>query len=134
MINRLGWRNHLRNGVILRLSKQSNSRVGNCWMAGRIIDGDLALNLGASGDCFHNYALLRQGSPTRWKDTGLFVSEYSIIEGGLFGAYEGVGIAYEFQPTNREMHLLMAGEYVQLESEAQARIARARIMNLKETT
>jgi hypothetical protein len=79
------------------------SRVGHCWMAGRLKVGDLLLCVGHSGDCFFNYILVEECA------NGL-----KGIPESRFGAYV-LGELIPLRPTAREFHLLAAGEFVPLE-------------------
>ncbi len=87
-------------GALYRLAEIDNDRLGNCWMAGRIKNGDLALCVQHSGDCFYDYILVKElGNGLRG------------LPGAAFGAYT----CGEFQKEvpNRVYHLLAAGEFVE---------------------
>ena len=74
-------------------------RIGDCWMNGRVKIGDITMCIGHSGDCFHNFILLKHG-----------VNFIKGIPESKFGAYNfGVEIK-SWCPTMREFHLLCAGE------------------------
>lgn len=99
-------------GLLLTISEKDFDRVGICWMAGRLKDGDLIMCIEHAGDCFWHYALVRHDfTLARTGRQG-----YELIIGSKFGAYV-LGEPYEFQPSAREFHLLMAGEITSLESQ-----------------
>lgn len=79
-------------------------------MAGRLKVGDLVAVKRLAGDCFFEYQLVEGGS---WMQlaANLGLPAYRICEGGAFGAYE-MGELLPQQPSEREWHLLMAGETV----------------------
>lgn len=69
-------------------------------MRGRLRRGDVVLCGKHSGDCFNTYILCEVlGNGVRG------------IPGSRFGAYT-MGVPTGWQPTDREYHLLMAGEFV----------------------
>ncbi len=77
-----GWRNGLeQNGGVYEVEDAgyANSRIGNCWMAGRLKKGDLLLCLEHAGDCFHNFMLIEKTN-NAWRG----------IPGSKFGAYSGL--------------------------------------------
>jgi hypothetical protein len=83
-------------------------------MKGRLLDGDLAMAVRWSGDCFWYYRLI-EFSPNRRFGDGPYKGQcvYRLIAGSEFGAYV-IGAPYELQPTDREKHLLLAGESIGL--------------------
>lgn len=85
-------------------------RVGYCWMRGRLKVGDIVLPLRHSGDCFYDYVLAEGGD---WLTLGKNpnVPAFRRIVQDTFGAYQ-IGDLLSVQPTDREWHLLMAGETV----------------------
>ena len=90
-------------GALYRVRDDSeNSRVGHCWMAGRLRKGDLLLCIEHSGDCFNNYVLCE-----------LHTNAIRALHGSKFGAYV-FGDPLVEELTAREFHLLMAGESVAL--------------------
>jgi hypothetical protein len=91
-------------GLIVRLSAEDNERVGHCWMEGRLKDGDLAMAIEQSGDCFWDYQLLEKDAVG-----------YRLIKESEFSAYV-LGKKHEYQPSPREVRLLLAGESVALEA------------------
>lgn len=102
-------------GQLVVLTAESNSRIGHCWMRGRILDGDLAMVVAHAGDYFWSYKLVNYG----WIFGGGPYKNrigYNLIEASEFGAYV-TGQPYKYQPTTREMHLLLAGEKVALDAE-----------------
>lgn len=104
-------------GQIVHIQQQDFDRVGNCWMKGRLLEGDLAMVIQHSGDCFWTYQLVEHhtvNGSTRKRG-------YRLIPESSFGAYV-LGTPYEYQPTTREMHLLMAGEYISMEADSEDRI------------
>ena len=100
-----------RPGLVVLVGSGDLSRVGNCWMKGRLRQGDVAMCLQHRGDCFWDYALLRSSPIEILVDSNdRFL--YRLIRESEFGAYT-LGTPYErWQPTEREYHLLLAGESV----------------------
>jgi hypothetical protein len=96
--------------AVYRVSKKDLGRVGNCWMKGRLLVGDLVMPLEHAGDCFYTYQLL-EGGNTRGETTVNVKGEHSyrICEGVTFGAY-AMGTLIAEQPNIREYHLLMVGQ------------------------
>lgn len=88
-------------GLVVFDSEQSLQRVGSCWMAGRVKVGDVALCISHSGDCFYNYILVEIG--------GNFIRG---LPGSEFGAYVFGRPIKSWTPTDREHHLLCAGESI----------------------
>ena len=99
-------------GLLVKVGAKDNSRVGHCWMRGRLLDGDLAMCVAHAGDCFWRYQLVEHGFTIGC--TGR--KGYKLLDGAKFGAYV-LGEPLEWQPTEREMHLLLAGEMVSLDAE-----------------
>ena len=95
----------VRVGKIVTIHEKDFGNVGYCWMKGRLKDGDLAIAVRHSGDSFWSYMLL--------EETGTYRGQraYKVIPESVFGAYV-LGTDYAWQPTEREMHLLLAGERV----------------------
>jgi hypothetical protein len=109
----------------VRIREIDLARVGNCWMKGRLLVDDLAMAISHSGDCFFNYELL--DSFLHYGGGQEMRVGYRRIPGSRFGAYT-LGVAHEFQPSEREFHLLMAGENVSFESQrVGTRVPRARL-------
>lgn len=106
------WRGDHYPGLVLRVLEDDNRRVGQCWMRGRLKEGDIIMCLEHAGDCFYNYALVR---PNKSKNESIVTRDgkqvYQLIEGSRFGAYQ-LGTPHDWQPSTREFHLLMAGEMV----------------------
>lgn len=107
-------------GLIVSIDETDFSRVGNCWMNGRLKKGDLAMVLSHSGDCFFDYALV---ATKFWINDGKEYRPdlpmrhgYRLIQESKFGAYT-LGTTYKYQPTTREYHLLMAGETTTMEAD-----------------
>jgi hypothetical protein len=98
-------------GQLFVVHAQDFGRVGHCWMKGRLKDGDLIMSIGLSGDCFWTYCLVENHSTNMYGR-----QQYRLIKESSFGAYT-IGELYGFQPTDREAHLLQAGEYVTLEAD-----------------
>lgn len=96
-------------GQVVKISEEDFSRVGNCWMKGRLLPGDLAMAVAHSGDCFYTYNLLEH--EFYLYKNGKSEKGYKLAEGAKFGAYV-LGKEYEVQPNMKEYHLLMAGESV----------------------
>lgn len=94
------WRNGNSIGTMYILDEADLSRVGDCWMAGRLHAGDVVLCTTHSGDCFNDYVLIRP-----------FYNGLEAILGATFGAYV-FGTELDWQPSAREYHLLLAGEMV----------------------
>jgi hypothetical protein len=106
------WQTGAHVGQVVALSARDNARIGHCWMRGRLRDGDLAIVVRHSGDGFWTYRLLEGGAHcTNGHTPG--VAAYSVCRGSDFGAYV-CGIPTELQPTERQMHLLLAGESVSI--------------------
>lgn len=99
-------------GELYVIRPEDFGRVGNCWMKGRLKDGDLIIATGHSGDCFWTYCLVEHGS-VNVEGRQL----YKVIPESSFGAYV-LGEPYPSQPTEREVHLLLAGESVPLDADA----------------
>lgn len=87
-------------GTVYRVSVADNDRVGNCWMKGRLKDGDLILCKAHSGDCFFDYVLIDDTYSNGWK--AILKSE--------FGAYF-LGKPVAKLPRS-EFDKLMCGEFV----------------------
>jgi hypothetical protein len=87
-------------------------------MKGRLKDGDLAMCIKHSGDCFWYYQLVDNDFSfyPQFDIDKKLRRGYRLIKESNFGAYT-LGDAYEFQPTDREFHLLMAGERTALEAD-----------------
>jgi hypothetical protein len=99
-------------GLIVMIDENDFHRVGNCWMNGRLLKGDLAMAICHSGDCFWTYQLIDNKS--HLGSSGH--RGYKLIVESKFGAY-ALGRPYHIQPTKREMHLLLAGEHISLEAD-----------------
>lgn len=95
-------------GLILKISEKDFDRVGACWMKGRLKVNDLVMAIAHSGDCFWTYMLV-DDRYTSAKNQRL----YFLIKESSFGAYV-LGTHYTVQPSEREFHLLMAGEKIPL--------------------
>jgi hypothetical protein len=115
---RRGWNDGgIRAGQLFLVHKCHFDRVGNCWMKGRLLEGDLIISIKHSGDSFWDYQLVEHNTikpPT-------YQRGYRLIPQSTFGAYT-MGDLYKFQPTDREMHLLMAGEYITLSADSESRL------------
>lgn len=117
------WRKSgVQDKTIYVLTEEDLGRVGNCWMQDRLFVGDLVTPIQLSGDCFYYYQLIEGGDAGSRGTTkghlrhtsvnnGKGLHCYNICKGAVFGAY-AMGTPFEFQPTEREWHLLMAGEHV----------------------
>lgn len=90
-------------GTVYLLSVEDNKRFGSHWFAGRIKDGDVALCVEHTGDCFYDYKLLLVFA------NGLEIAKDSP---GLCGYGLGRRVAGELSA--REYHLLMAGEFLRM--------------------
>lgn len=101
-------------GMLLLLNEKDLKRVGNCWMKGRLMLEDLVMCLKNTGDSFYEYCLvehhvvLHQGNK---EGIG-----YKAILESKFSAYS-LSTPYYIQPTEREAHLLVAGEQTHLEAD-----------------
>lgn len=51
----------VRAGQVFTVTAADNGRIGHCWMAGRLRDGDLVMAVQHSGDGFWDYVLLDRG-------------------------------------------------------------------------
>lgn len=87
-------------GKMFRIERPETIRIGHCFMAGRLLKGDLALGVCHSGDCFQHYIL---------------VQEFSNCLRGLpqfdFGSY-GIGdnpLAEEYILTGDSIEVLKSG-------------------------
>ena len=90
-------------GVIYILSEEDNDRFGSHWFKGRIKDGDVVLCTAHSGDCFYDYKLIHiYGNGLELLDDSPRICGY------------GLGVESEAELTSREYHLLMAGEFVEM--------------------
>jgi hypothetical protein len=82
-------------------------------MKGRLREGDLVAPVAHTGDAFYSYQLVEGGTWfTLGRNPG--VPAYQIPQGLVgvtFGAY-ALGSKLDAQPTQREWHMLMAGEAV----------------------
>jgi hypothetical protein len=115
-MNRMGpqaWRTGSKQGLLVTVSPKDFSRVGHNWMRGRLLDGDLLFRLKPSGDCFFQYRLVQHGFIIGATNR----PGYRLIKESEFGAYD-LGTSYRYQPTEREMHLLLANETTSLDAEA----------------
>lgn len=99
-------------GQLFTVRPEDFGRVGNCWMRGRLKEGDLIFSMGHSGDCFWTYCLVEHDVFTV-HGQGL----YKLIPESSFGAYV-LGELYPSQPTDREVHLLLAGEGIPLDADS----------------
>jgi hypothetical protein len=113
-------------GLFVHIRVKDNRRVGHHWMAGRLLDGDIAMVKWHSGDCFWTYQLVHHGFKMYKAKTGPLYGEgdlcpaIELIKGSEFGAYT-LGVPCKYQPGDRAFHLFMAGEqYVRLEQEFEA--------------
>lgn len=99
-------------GGLRIIRKADFSQVGHCWMAGRLLEGDLVMAMQLTGDCFWTYCLVEHDF--RISATGR--PGYKLIPQSAFGAYV-LGVPYQVQLSAREFHLLMAGQMTSLEAE-----------------
>lgn len=91
-------------GKLFRIQDPKTVRVGNCWMAGRLLAGDLILCVRHSGDCFETYVLVKE-----------FENGLEGIPGSEWGAYgHGDAIESKTQVTADQATALSAGEFVKL--------------------
>lgn len=112
MINRNEWRTGgARIGKVYRVLPSDLGRVGNCWMRGRLREGDLVTPISHSGDCFWQWQLINGEGPFTYHARGAVGPGFKINAGVRFGGY-CMGELLAHQPTDREYHLLMAGETV----------------------
>ncbi len=100
-MNHMKWRHvdGYENGRIIEVTDPS--RMGNCWLRGRIFKGDIAMVTSHSGDCFFQFILIER-----------FANGTKLHAKSEFGAYAGVGEPSKMQLTAREYHLLSAGEMI----------------------
>lgn len=87
-------------GKVYVLAEGDLQRVGHCWMNGRLLLGDVAMCIRHSGDAFFDYILLDIGS-----------NYVKGIPGSKFGSYS-LSTEDEWMPTDKEFHLLAAGESI----------------------
>lgn len=106
-----------RPGLILVIGEQDLSRLGHVWMQGRLLVGDLIMCLRRSGDCFWQYCLVGHRHPLDpFCSPECYGRGYRLMPFTEFGAYV-LGTPYVYQPSEREFHLLMAGERIELSAE-----------------
>lgn len=96
-------------GTLVVLRAGDNGRVGRVWMAGRILDGDVAMAVRHAGDCFWSYQLLQHGFYQGMST----IRSCRLIAPSEFGAYT-CGRVTRWQPNDLEVHLLFAGESVEV--------------------
>jgi hypothetical protein len=83
-------------------------------MAGRLLDGDLAMVVSHSGDCFFNYVLLDHKFMAYNKNSVL-APGLKVMKGSNFGAYI-LGQPCASQPISKDLfHELMEGRMVTIE-------------------
>jgi hypothetical protein len=87
-------------GLVVLLSPEDNNRLGYNQPV-NLKEGDLAMCCKHSGDCFWDYKMIKLS----------YDSDHQLrfTCGVKFSAYV-LGTPYYKQPTEREFHLLMAGE------------------------
>ena len=94
-------------GQFVRIREEDFSRVGHCWMRGRLLVADIAMVHRHAGDAFWDYLLVAGGNT--WIKTPKGERHgYALIPESRFGAYV-LGAPFEIQPSEREYHLLLAG-------------------------
>lgn len=90
-------------GNLWKIRTPGSVRVGNCFMAGRLKQGDLWLCIAHSGDCFQTY---------------MFVEEYANCLIGrpdlTFGSY-GIGDSEQVEMMDGEFEILKNGGRVERE-------------------
>jgi hypothetical protein len=85
-------------GGLFRVDEPETIRVGNCWMAGRLLQHDLILCLRHAGDCFQIYILVKE-----------YDNALEGIVGSRWGAY-GYGNSERIGTlTDEELRLLGEG-------------------------
>jgi hypothetical protein len=79
---RIGWRTSYANGGLYRVEnvEEANRAMGHTMMKGRLLEGDLLLCIGHTGDAFHDFMLLEP-----------IGNGYRADRGMVFGAYGGIG-------------------------------------------
>lgn len=87
-------------GKLYFVNEEDNSRVGHCWMNGRLKDGDLVLCLKHAGDYFNHYILVEV----------VYNALIPVLQ-SRFGAYR-LGTLAEWQPSEAELQLLLSGETI----------------------
>lgn len=80
------------------LNEHDLSRIGNCWMEGRLLINDIILCVDHTGDCFNNYVLIYP-----------FMNGIKAILESKFGAYQ-LGTKLNWQPSETEYYKLLADE------------------------
>jgi hypothetical protein len=88
-------------------------------MAGRLKEGDIAMVVEHSGDCFWTYNLVR-----------VSVNALQLCDGARFGAYT-IGVPLEVELIAKQYHKLMSGECMITSEEAMAPV-RAAIRAVKD--
>lgn len=102
------WNGTAKTRTIYRVDDERycNSRIGNCWAEGRLKMLDLLLCDKQSGDCFYDYYLIDYTNFRNKLGVHMKLIPYRI------GAYK---MGEELHTLNdREYHLLMAGEEVEV--------------------
>jgi hypothetical protein len=94
------WGSGAEIGALYRIRPEDFGRVGCCWMAGRLKDGDLVLCVAHSGDCFFDYILIYE-----------YANGIEGIPGSSFGAYT-LGSKVDYTPSAKACAMLKRGEFV----------------------
>jgi hypothetical protein len=96
------WRSGNATGAFYLLSVADLERVGDCWMKGRLHVRDLVLCVGHTGDCFHDFILIKE-----------FVNGLRGIPASRFGAYALANPTRQgLDPDGADFHNLAAGNFV----------------------
>jgi hypothetical protein len=87
-----------KSGSVFVLSEDDLSRVGSCWMRGRLRIGDVCMCIKHSGDCFNDYILLQ-----------MYDNAIRGIPGSEFGAYVFYSDPLNWRPTPEEFDIIRVG-------------------------
>ena len=90
-------------GKLWRINDPKTVRVGDCFLNGRLLKGDLFLCLEHSGDCFQTYAYVAE-----------YANRYELRRKCRLGSY-GIGDAIALPLTETEAESLLDGGYLDRE-------------------
>jgi hypothetical protein len=123
-INRMVWRGieGLRKQVYV-VDDLNKCSVGDTWMQGRLLVGDLVTPIKLTGDGFYDFQLIEGGNaydrgyrgPGRYSVVSGSTDRYvykSCGKGAVISGYR-IGRLFEFQPTEEEWYTMMSGQYTE---------------------
>jgi hypothetical protein len=103
----LDWRNSMAVGTLVHVTTDADqSRVGDCWMKGRLKKGDVLLVLEHSGDNFYDFCLV-----------DVYGNGIRALSQMRFGAY-ALGELLDWQPTPEDVQSLLNDYLVRTEAVA----------------